>query len=85
MKTQTTFCTVCKRDVAITWTPAPVHQGHACIPDGPELVCLDVTQNCETEVCPLSNMARVVMAARLTRARDAADADASADKVPETT
>ena len=67
MQVQSAFCSNCQRRVSITWTPAPVHQGQANLPDGPEVVCLDPDQDCAANVCPLSNLAGVVMVARLAR------------------
>jgi hypothetical protein len=43
----------------------PTHEGHASLPDGPELVCLDASDpHCEG-VCPITNMAHTVMELRL--------------------
>jgi hypothetical protein len=67
MEKQSAFCPICQRDVALSFTAAPVHQGQACLPDGPEVVCLDVQPGCAADVCPLSNQARLVMIVRLAR------------------
>lgn len=66
MQTETAFCSVCQHDVHVAWTAAPAHEGHATLPDGPELVCLDLDPHC-TGTCPLSNVPRFVMGIRLAR------------------
>ena len=67
METELAFCPACGHDVRLAWTPAPTHEGHANIPDAPELVCLDVADGCACGTCPLTEMARPVMALRLAR------------------
>lgn len=61
------FCATCRRDVHLAWTPGPTHEGHANIPDGPELICLDVMEGCTGGTCPLTDLSRPVMALRLAR------------------
>lgn len=67
MSASTAYCPACRHDVAVTLTDAPLHPGHANVPDAGELVCLDFGAGCSGERCPLSNMPRVVMALRLAR------------------
>ena len=67
MDTELAYCPTCRHQVRLAWTPAPTHEGHANIPDAPELVCLDVVEGCSGGTCPLSAMARPVMALRLVR------------------
>lgn len=66
MKTSTTYCARCNRNVPVAFTAAPAHQGHATLPDGPELVCLGMNESCEAATaCCLTNLSPVVMRARL--------------------
>lgn len=67
METRTVFCPKCNHDVTITVTPAPLHDGHATLPDGGELVCLDFGKGCSGRVCAISGAPRVVMGVRLAR------------------
>lgn len=67
MRTELHYCPECDHEVQIAWTPAPSHEGHATLPDAPELVCLDLTECCTGGVCPLSNLPRLVMGVRLAR------------------
>jgi hypothetical protein len=67
MRTETHYCRGCDRHVRIAWTPAPGHEGHATLPDGPEMVCLDLEECCTGGLCPLSNLPRLVMGVRLAR------------------
>lgn len=67
MQTELAYCPTCGRDVHLAWTPAPTHEGHATIPDAPEAICLDVVEGCTGGTCPLTHLARPVMALRLAR------------------
>ncbi|HEX8903491.1 MAG TPA: hypothetical protein VF771_01475 [Longimicrobiaceae bacterium] len=67
METELAFCPTCRHDVHLAWTAAPTHEGHANIPDAPELICLDVAEGCSGGTCPLTDLARPVMALRLAR------------------
>jgi len=67
METTLAFCPTCRYEVRLALTPAPTHEGHANIPDAPELVCLDVIEGCSRGTCPLGAMARPVMTLRLAR------------------
>ena len=68
METQSAFCPRCQRPVHLTWTTAPVHEGHAPLPDGPQLICLDLDEGCQCQdACPVSHLAPIVMEVRLAR------------------
>lgn len=68
METETAFCPTCRHPVRIAWTPAPTHEGHATLPDAPELVCLDMGDGCPPgSRCPLTGVTRPVMALRLAK------------------
>jgi hypothetical protein len=67
MDTELAFCPTCRHEVRVALTPAPTHEGHANIPDAPELVCLDLVEGCSGGTCPLTDMSRSVMALRLVR------------------
>jgi hypothetical protein len=75
METEHAYCPVCDARVRIAWTPAATHDGQAPLPDGDELVCLEIAADgCGPgTVCPLSSMPRSVMALRLAKSglRDA--------------
>jgi hypothetical protein len=59
------YCRACQRTVRVAYTPAPAHEGHANIPDGPEVVCLEANDPSCQGVCPLTNMEHAVMQLRL--------------------
>ncbi len=67
MEKRTTFCSFCNKDVELTVTDAPGHGGHANIPDGGELVCLDFGVGCQGIECPISGLPSIVMGFRLAR------------------
>lgn len=68
METRQVFCPMCDHDVVVTVTPQPLHGiGHANIPDGGELVCLDFGPRCTGATCAISTLPRVVMGIRLAR------------------
>lgn len=60
------YCATCERNVRISWSTPPSHEGQANLAD-PEVVCLDMHEHCAGDVCALSNMPRFVMAVRLAR------------------
>ena len=66
MNTRIMYCSACGREVDVTWTPMPTHEGHAPIPDGPELVCLDLNAARCNGTCPITNLSHAAMQARLT-------------------
>ncbi len=67
MEAKQIYCPGCDRLVSITVTPGPAHGGHANLPDGPELVCLDFGEGCSEGSCPIAGVAPIVMAVRLAR------------------
>jgi hypothetical protein len=72
METRNAHCPRCGCQVRLTLTPGPEHLGHATLPDGPALVCLDVC-DCEDGRCPLTGERSAVMVARLARSGLAPD------------
>lgn len=67
MDTELAHCPACDTHVRVGLTPAPLHEGHATLPDAPELVCLHVSERCGGGRCPLTNLPTHVMALRLAR------------------
>lgn len=67
METRKMFCPQCQHQVTVTLTPQPLHGGHASLPDGGKLVCLDFGAQCRDERCAVSALPREVMAVRLAR------------------
>ena len=67
MESRKVYCPKCDHDVTVTVTPAPLHPGHASIPDGGEVVCLDFGKQCRGELCAISGLPRAVMGVRLAR------------------
>lgn len=67
METRTTFCSHCNKSVKLAVTPAPLDGGHANLPDGGDLVCLDFGKGCDGGECPISGLASIVMGFRLAR------------------
>jgi hypothetical protein len=65
MKAKLMYCESCNREVRVTWTAAPEHEGHANLPDGPELICLECGTPCSGHHCPITNLSHVVMHNRL--------------------
>jgi hypothetical protein len=61
------YCRTCGHNVRVAYTAAPTHEGHANIPDGPELVCIDATDPHCIGTCPLSNLSHQVMDLRLSQ------------------
>ena len=59
------YCRACQHNVRVAYTPAPTHEGHATLPDGPEVVCLDAADPHCQGVCPITNMSHTVMELRL--------------------
>jgi hypothetical protein len=62
-----TYCAQCQKDVHFVVTPAHPHHGHASLPDGNQVVCLDFGQPCDGGMCPLSGLPPIVMGVRLAR------------------
>lgn len=67
VQTRRTFCPRCSRDVTVAITPAPLHAGHATLPDFGEVVCLDFGTQCTGTMCAAFGLPRVVMGVRLAR------------------
>lgn len=61
------LCPTCRHPVRLTVTTTPPRHGHANLPDGAELVCLDFGEGCTSSTCPLSGTAGIVMGVRLAR------------------
>lgn len=59
------YCRTCGHNVRVAYTQATTHEGHANIPDGPGLVCLDLDDPHCNGTCPLSNLSHEVMEVRL--------------------
>ena len=78
MKTELAYCPARDAQVKIAWTPMPTHEGHANLPDAPELVCLELGEACRGGTCALSNMPRLVMALRLAHSHLPEEAAATA-------
>ena len=62
-----TYCPRCNTDVTVAVTPAPLHDGHATIPDAGDVVCLDFGAQCSGPMCGTFGVPRVVMGVRLAR------------------
>ena len=67
------FCARCMLNVRVAYTAMPTHEGHANIPDAPELICLDVAGPFCDGTCPLSNLTHETMLTRLERSRSRSD------------
>ena len=67
MKERKMFCPQCEHEVTVTVTPAPLHGGHASIPDAGRMVCLDFGPQCQDERCAVSSFPRAVMGVRLAK------------------
>lgn len=67
MEARQVFCPKCNHDVTVTVTPQPLHGGHATLPDGGEMVCLDFGPRCTGQLCAVSALPKVVMGVRLAR------------------
>ena len=67
MQERKVYCPKCDHDVTVTLTPQPLHNGHATLPDGGEMVCLDFGGSCKTGSCAISALPSAVMGVRLAR------------------
>ena len=63
----TAYCPGCQREVELTVSPAPLHRGHANLPDGAQVVCLDFGEGCSGRRCPLTGSPGIVMGVRLAK------------------
>ena len=61
------YCPGCDAQVQITMTRAPAHGGHANLPDGAEMVCLNFGGGCADGRCPMTGMPGIVMGVRLAK------------------
>ncbi len=64
--TEIVFCPSCRHGVRVGITPAH-RSGHANLPEGGQLVCLDFSGACGEGTCPLSGRSGIVMGVRLAR------------------
>lgn len=67
MEERTMYCPQCKHEVTVTVTPAPLHGGHATIPDAGRMVCLNFGPDCRDDRCSISKLPKTVMGVRLAR------------------
>lgn len=66
MKTQTAFCSACDRDVRILVAEEPLHDAQAPVSD-PEVVCLEIGEQCTGNLCPVGAVSPTVMMVRKVR------------------
>lgn len=66
METQHVYCPGCNHKVKLVVTDAHLH-GHANLPEGAQMVCLDFGEGCSEGTCPLTGRPGVVMGVRLAR------------------
>lgn len=66
-KKSTAYCPGCQREVQLTVGQAPLYRGHANLPDGAEVVCLDFGEGCAGLRCPLTGTPGIVMGVRLAK------------------
>ena len=67
MKTEIAYCSGCGHKVRLVFTDAPPHDGHANLPDGAEIVCLDYQESCSGGKCPATGKTGLVMGVRLAK------------------
>jgi len=75
METHPAHCPECDKAVRVALTPVAPHGTHANVPDGGQLVCLDVGEECEGATCPLSGSSTLLMGVRLARSGVVPDED----------
>jgi hypothetical protein len=66
MDTRHVYCPGCNHKVRLVMTEGHL-EGHANLPPGAEVVCLDFGEGCSDGVCPLTSRPGVVMGVRLAR------------------
>ena len=66
------YCLRRNRQVRIVLT-SPRRDGHATLPDPPDVICLDFQAQCTGSSCPVSGVAGIVMGVRLARSDLMAD------------
>ncbi|HSH75640.1 MAG TPA: hypothetical protein VLA09_08165 [Longimicrobiales bacterium] len=69
MKTEVAYCSGCGGDVRLVFTDPPPRDGHANLPDGAEIVCLDYQEGCSEGKCPNTGKPGIVMGVRLAKSR----------------
>lgn len=68
MDSKTAICPHCSTPVRIRISPGPsLSGGHATLPDGHDVVCLDFHESCADGECPLVGVSGLVMGIRLAR------------------
>lgn len=67
MKTELAYCSGCGHKVRLVFTDPPPHDGHANLPDGADIVCLDYQESCSGGKCPATGKPSVVMGVRLAK------------------
>ncbi len=75
MELQTTHCAQCDKTVHVALTAVVRYATHANVPDGGQLVCLDVGEDCAGMMCPLSGSSTLLMAVRLAQSGVVPDED----------
>lgn len=66
MKTEVAYCSGCRSDVRLVFMP-PQRHGHANMPDGAEIVCLDYRERCLGGTCPNTGKSGMLMGVRLAK------------------
>lgn len=74
MKTEVAYCSGCGHKVRLVFTDPPPHDGHANLPDGAEIVCLDYQEACSGGKCPMTGKPSIIMGVRLAKSHLADDA-----------
>jgi hypothetical protein len=64
MKTEVAYCSGCGHQVRLVFTEPPPHDGHASLPEGTEIVCLE---SCSGGKCPTTGTPGIVMGVRLAK------------------
>lgn len=72
-ETTQAYCPGCHHKVRLTLSRAPAHRGHANLPDGAQVVCLDFGEGCTEGRCALTGSPGIVMGVRLARSHMADD------------
>ena len=66
METKTVYCPGCNHEIHLTVTEEH-RDGHASLPEGAALVCLDFGMGCTDGRCPMTGSPGIVMGVRLAR------------------
>jgi hypothetical protein len=67
MKSEVAYCSGCGHKVRLVFTDPPPRSGHANLPDGAEVVCLDYQEGCTAGRCPTTGKPGIVMGVRLAK------------------